>query len=103
MGADLVADDRVILTRTGKAVFAAAPDPIAGLIEARGIGLLNAGCSGPVPLNSVVDLNQCEAARMPTLRQTKLLGVSLALLLKVDTPHFPAALMQYLKQGRWPE
>ncbi len=103
MGACLVADDRVILTRDGTAIVASAPAPISGLIEARGIGLLNARPCGPVPVVCVVDLDQVESARMPLPRQTILLGQSVALLFKVEIPHFPVALMQYLKEGRQPE
>lgn len=103
LGADLVADDRVILTRKGKTITATCPAPIAGLIEARGIGLLTATACGPVPVVCVVDLDQTETIRMPPPRQTLLLGQSLTLLFGVETPHFPAALMQYLKQGRQAE
>jgi len=103
MGAELVADDRVVLARVGRSVIANAPDNITGLIEARGIGLLNATTCGPIPLAFVVDLNQSEAERMPPNRQTVLLGVSLGLLFKVDAPHFAAALIQVMKEGRQPE
>ncbi len=103
LGATLVADDRVTLTRSGNALIATAPDPITGLIEARGIGLLRAVTCGPVPVTCVVDLDRSETARMPPARRIVLAGRSLALLFRVDAPHFPAALMQYLKQGRRPE
>jgi HPr kinase/phosphorylase len=99
-GADLVADDRVILTKTGNGLIAKAPERIDGLIEARGIGLLNAHPHGPVPVFCAVDLDQTETVRMPPLRQKTLLGHSVTLLLKVDSPHFPAAMMQYLGKGR---
>lgn len=103
IGAGLVADDRVILTRTAQTVIASVPDPIAGLIEARGIGLLHARPLGPTPVVCVVDLDQTETDRMPPPRKTDLLGQSVPLKLKVDTPHFHAMLMQYLKQGCLPE
>ncbi|MCF6234169.1 MAG: serine kinase [Rhodobacteraceae bacterium] len=103
MGAKLVADDRVALTRVGQSIIASAPDNISGLIEARGIGLLKAATCGPVPLAFVVDLNQTEAERMPPIRQMDLLGVSLGLFFKVDAPHFAAALIQMMKEGRHPE
>lgn len=99
LGAGLVADDRVILRRAGETIVASAPDPITGLVEAWGIGLLHARPCGPVPVVCVVDLDRTETARMPPIRKTALLGQSVTLLLKVDTPHFPAALMQFLKEG----
>src|SRR5262245_61986603 len=42
-GAALVADDRVEIVRRGRALVARAPAALAGLVEARGIGIL------PVP------------------------------------------------------
>ena len=42
-GFRLVADDRVILWRSGGQVFGRAPDVLAGLIEVRGVGVLPAG------------------------------------------------------------
>jgi serine kinase of HPr protein (carbohydrate metabolism regulator) len=39
-GLRLVADDRTLAWTSGGAVFGRAPDPIAGLIEARGLGVV---------------------------------------------------------------
>ena len=103
MGAALVADDRVVLTRSQNRVVASVPRQLAGIIEARGIGLLTADTCGSANVVCVVDLNQCEDSRMPPPRQTELLGQFFPLLFKVDAPHFPPALIQYLKQGRRPE
>jgi RNase adaptor protein for sRNA GlmZ degradation len=36
----LIADDRVVVTRQGDALWASAPAPIAGLIEVRGVGIV---------------------------------------------------------------
>ncbi len=102
-GADFVADDRVVLTNADNNLRASAVDTIDGLIEARGIGVLNARPHGPLVVVCVVDLDQTEKARMPPLRHKMLMGQSVPLLLKCETPHFPAALMQYLKAGRRPE
>jgi len=54
----LVADDRVVLHADAKGrVLASAPAVLAGMIEARGLGILNAPtCAGPVPLVLVLDL-----------------------------------------------
>lgn len=38
-GFSLVADDRVVVWTSGDALFGRAPDPLAGLIEARGLGV----------------------------------------------------------------
>lgn len=98
-GANLIADDRVILQRNGDQIMASAPPSISGLIEARGIGILRAAPAKPAAVQVVIDLDQIELGRMPERRQTQLLGQSVPLLFKLDAPHFAAALMQYLILG----
>lgn len=100
LGASLVADDQTELRRQEDGVIASCPAAIAGQIEARGIGILNAIPVGPTPLAAVLDLDTAESDRLPPFRETVLLGQSLPLLHKAGITTFPAALMQYLKQGR---
>jgi hypothetical protein len=100
LGAQLIADDRVVLRREGAHLRAAAPEAIRGLIEARGLGLLNAEPGPPALVAALVDMDRVETARLPVPRRTELLGVNLPLLHKSETTHFPAALVQYLKGGR---
>ena len=101
LGCGLVADDRVVIRGGGEAPVADAPGPIRGVIEARGIGLLNAGPAGPARVVLAVDLDRTETARMPQARNFDLAGHPIPLLLRVDGPHFPYAVLQYLKAGRW--
>lgn len=101
-GAGLVADDRTRLDARETGIFASAPPRIAGLVEARGLGLLNATPHGPVPLTAVVDLDRAEPDRLPDHREMTLLGQSVTLLLNVDGPHFAPSLIQFLKAGRRP-
>lgn len=100
LGAALVADDRVRLSRDADRIVASAPPAIRGLIEARGLGLLNAADHGPARLIAVVDLDREETDRLPIARTIVLLGVSLPLIRKIGAAHFPAALIQYLRAGR---
>jgi HPr kinase/phosphorylase len=101
MGAQLVADDGVLLSRAPDGrVLARAPASIRGLIEARGVGLLRARAVDDVPLAVVIDLSRVESDRFPPERTTKLLGTELPLLHKVESPHFSAAIRQYLAEGR---
>ena len=102
LGAVLVADDRTHLRRAGAAVLAEAPEAILGRIEARGVGLLAAPTAGPVPLTLVVDMDAGPPARLPEPRETEILGLSLPLVENPRAPHFPAALMLYLRHG-WVE
>ncbi|MEO0391295.1 MAG: HPr kinase/phosphatase C-terminal domain-containing protein [Pseudomonadota bacterium] len=98
LGAALISDDRTVLTRDGSSVIASAGPNIAGLIEARGIGILNAATSAPAPVTCVVDLDQTETERLPQ-RRIMLLDVPLPLLHKSDNPAWPAALRAYMTAG----
>lgn len=100
LGAQLVADDRVHLSCVDNRLVAACPPQIANMIEARGIGILNVPALGPTTVQAALSLDHAETERLPTLdRQCNLLGCTLPLLHKVDTPSFPAALLQYLAGG----
>ena len=99
-GAALVADDRTRLWREGATLMADAPDTLRGLVEARGIGILNATPTGPARIVAIVDLDRPERDRLPHTRQVDLLGVALPLLNMGGAPHLAAALLQYLKAGR---
>lgn len=99
-GCDLVSDDRTALAAEGGKLIAAAPSRIHGLIEARGIGILAADAIAAARLALVVDLDREETDRLPPLRRHVLLGVSLPLLHRSGSSHFPAAILQYLKAGR---
>lgn len=97
-GAALVSDDRTRLTRPDAGAPVAEPvAAIAGLIEARGIGLLRARLAPPCRLAAVVDLEIPECHRLPPERHRRVLGVDLPLLHKVESPHFVPALLQYVK------
>lgn len=99
-GAQLVADDGVVLERTDAGVMMRAPKALQGMIEARGLGLLSADHLAQAPLSAVLDLDAPETDRLPPRRETTLLGQKVPLLHFFDSPYFPAALMQYLKGGR---
>ncbi|WP_372572706.1 HPr kinase/phosphorylase [Ruegeria jejuensis] len=102
LGAGLVADDRVDLLQEQAQVLASAPKHTAGLIEARGIGLLHAAPSAPLPVCYILDLDRPEITRMPAQVETMLLGCRLPLLGTPNAPHLAAALLQLLKAGRVP-
>lgn len=104
LGAELVADDRTCLALRdgpeGPMLMADAPDRLRGLIEARGVGILHGKAVGPVPVALLVDLDEAEDSRLPPDRRRDLLGLSLPVVHMVDSPAFPAAVLQYLRQGR---
>ena len=79
-GGTLVADDRTMLTLSDGAVCAACPAAIAGLIEARGIGILRLPHVSEVPVRLVVDLVKDHGARLPEQEKVTLLGQKIPLL-----------------------
>ena len=100
-GATLIADDRVILTQVSGEILCSCPEPLRGKIEARGVGILYASHDTDVPLRLVIDMDNIETARLPEARTVQYFSQSLPLLHKVDSQHFPAAILQYLAhQGR---
>lgn len=99
-GALLVADDRVLLDARDGRLIAACPPPLAGRIEARGVGILSAAAAGPVPVAQVVDLGRAETMRLPLRRSITLLGIALPLVLGPMGPHLAPALRQLLLGGR---
>ena len=99
-GARLVADDRTEIALRDGHLVATCPPQIAGLIEARGVGLLRAEPLPEAVLALVVDLSVTEYERLPPFREFTLLGHPLALVHRVESGHFSAALMQYLRGGR---
>ncbi|MCX7646951.1 MAG: serine kinase [Rhodobacteraceae bacterium] len=100
LGAGLIADDRTLLSLREGHPVASAPATIAGRIEARGLGILAATPAPPAPVVLAADLGRVETERLPPARHIDLLGVAIPLVHKVDGPHFPAALLQYLRGGR---
>lgn len=99
-GARLVADDRVTLSLRDGAVWATCPEAIRGMIEARGIGLLAADTLAGAEVAVAVDLGRQEDERLPPFRNVTYLGRTVALVLGQAGPHFPAALLHYVRAGR---
>lgn len=99
-GGQLVADDRVVLARRQKALVASAPPAIAGLIEARGLGLLRVPAIPEAPLALAVDLDRPAEARMPQPVAITLLGVNLELISGKDLPNLDLVLSMVVQNGR---
>lgn len=101
-GASLVADDQTEIWTDGHQLYARSPLAIHGLIEARGVGILHAPALPQAEICLCVDLGQTETDRLPPLRYVSLLGHTLRLVLgplaqRPGDPHFPAAILCYLK------
>ena len=77
-GAQLVADDRVVIERRGARLIARPPEAIAGLIEVRGLGIMRVGHCASSPLGFVVALRGDQPAqRLPERATYEVLGVAL--------------------------
>jgi serine kinase of HPr protein (carbohydrate metabolism regulator) len=91
-GAQLISDDRTILTRRGDVIYAQAPDTIAGLIEARGVGILRFQPAAPSPVLLAVRLAEGAPQRLPEAAVFRAEGLSDAPAIPLITlPAFEAA------------
>lgn len=77
-GAMLIGDDGVTLNRVGDRIVASPPPNIAGLIELRGIGLVELPLAPPTPLALVLTLGGEAGDRLPdTVPSREMLGLAI--------------------------
>lgn len=100
MGAVLVADDRTDILLHNGVLVARCPAALRGMIEARGLGILNAPCLAEAVVTLVVDLATEETDRLPPRRSVQFFGVACDLVHRSHHDHFPAAVLCYLQHGR---
>jgi serine kinase of HPr protein (carbohydrate metabolism regulator) len=80
-GARLVADDQSELRRRGDLIIVRSPPPIAGLIEVRGLGIIQIDPLAEAPLALVTDLAPPDTIeRLPVRLSERFLGLDLPLL-----------------------
>ena len=94
LGWTLVADDRVVLWTSGGQLYGRAPDSLAGLMEIRGLGVVETPCRAFAPITLVA---RCVAAaeieRLPAPQTISLLGQAIpAIALVALEPSAPAKL-----------
>jgi serine kinase of HPr protein (carbohydrate metabolism regulator) len=86
-GARLVSDDRLAVERQGELLIGRPPQPIAGLIEVRGLGIMRIDHCVSSRLGLVVALGAEPPPRLPERMGYELLGVALPYLeLDARTP-----------------
>jgi HPr kinase/phosphorylase len=77
-GGRLVADDRLIVERCGGQLIGRPPAALAGLIEARGLGIMRVEHCASAPLRLIVELGEASLSpRLPERRTSELLGIAL--------------------------
>jgi HPr kinase/phosphorylase len=100
-GATLIADDLARLVLREGWPWVLAPERLAGVIEARGVGLVRTAHSPGAPLTLVVDLSEAETERLPEPSTDCVLGHDIARLRRVDASYFPGAIVAVAKGGIW--
>lgn len=101
LGAQLVADDLSQVVIEGDAPYVIAPPELPGVIEARGVGLINVPHCPKARLQLVVDMAQIEMSRLPTSSAiTEIHGCAIECLFRVDAPYFAIAVFNLLRHGR---
>jgi serine kinase of HPr protein (carbohydrate metabolism regulator) len=101
-GFRLVADDRVVVFLSSDRLYGRAPGPLAGLIEARGVGVMvrdNLTLARIVARVTCVDTPD-QVERLPSAAQSRILGVDLAVLsiwpFETSAPAKLAATLEHL-------
>jgi HPr kinase/phosphorylase len=102
-GADLIADDRV-LVRPGDdgRIWLSPPPNLAGLAELRGFGLIRLAARPRAALCLIADLDRAESERMPPRRQRVVSGIACPLMLCKGRRGLAAALTCALRASVWP-
>ncbi len=100
MGGDLVADDAVLLQKSGAKVVMLCPASISGRIEARGVGILSVKPIAQAGLAFIVDLDKTDPSRLPKPRFQTLLGVEHRLICGKGQPGLGAVIWCLLGGGR---
>ncbi len=101
LGARLVADDRTRIECRPDGPWVIAPERLAGVIEARGLGLLSVDHVAEAPLRLIVDLAERETARLPEPCHETLCGFPVRRLRGLDAGHFPSAIVAAARGGFW--
>lgn len=100
-GAHLVADDQIALHAIPDGrLIATRPANLPPLIEARGIGLLNAPITRSAAISFVIDMNVDEDQRLPPPRQITIMGVERPLLYRGPSIHFAHSVAHFMRHGR---
>ncbi len=79
-GAKLISDDRVNITNIDNNIIATAPENIKGLLEVRGVGIINAPTIDKSQINIAIQLETSFIDRMPEAANYEIEGIALPLI-----------------------
>lgn len=77
--AKLVSDDRTDVFVDSKKIKAKAPDILKGLLEVRGVGIINTDCVDETEINLIIKLTTDKIERMPSKEYFNILGIKVPL------------------------
>ena len=100
LGGRLVADDRTRLAPLDGVPHVLAPERLAGVIEARGIGLIRVPHVISAPLKLIVDMGAAEPARLPEQMTREIFGQRIRYIRRVDAPLLAGSIVA-LSNGGW--
>lgn len=101
LGARLISDDQTHIRLEDEGLIASCPSPAhRGLIEARGLGILQVPSVIMAKLQLILDLSQQEPHRFPAKRNLVLLGHKVDLVLRPQSEHLAFVMMLMMKEGR---
>lgn len=98
-GAHLISDDRTVV-RPGSPPVLGPPPALAGLIEARGVGLIRTECWTDVPLTLLVDLDRGPQSRLPEPHAERLHGWVVPLIMGKGCPGLADTLSVLVQNGQ---
>jgi len=100
LGGVLVADDRTIVRLGRKGLYLSAPEPIRGVIEARGVGLLSAPFADESGLSLLVELGKPAEGRLPDRQYRSIMGVRIELVRSATVDRLAPKLVHLMRYGR---
>ncbi|RYH11757.1 HPr kinase/phosphorylase [Tropicimonas sp. IMCC6043] len=100
LGAELLADDQVLLSLERGHLVARSHPNIAGRIEARHLGILRLPYCESAEVVLAVDLGQIETHRLPPHRSIDVLGQKVTLLHRPPAGNPASAILHCLRHGR---
>ena len=99
LGAQLVADDRTVISAFQGGLIASSPEALRGMIEARGIGVLQSPFLEQARLHLCIDLDTVETKRLPPRRKVTFMERPVDLVLASPHRHFPGVILHYVRYG----
>ncbi|MHA3915740.1 HPr kinase/phosphorylase [Halovulum sp. GXIMD14793] len=96
LGADLIADDGLLLQGEGDALRISAPDAIKGMIEARQIGLLRLPYMTSARPVLVVNMSLAATDRLPPTRNTVINSLRLPLIAGQNIPNLASVVAAWI-------